>query len=90
MPSRRRAQHPARNCRFVTPVNKKTSQNPADVELWVIQTAGAKRWRCYAPLGGFELPSQGSGDLPQARAARAACFHAACAACRAVVGGRLC
>ncbi|GBF91033.1 bifunctional lysine-specific demethylase and histidyl-hydroxylase [Raphidocelis subcapitata] len=36
-----------------------------DVELWIIQTAGTKRWRCYAPLEGFELPSLSSGDLPQ-------------------------
>ena len=31
----------------------------------MLQTAGRKRWRCYAPLGGFALPNECSGDLPQ-------------------------
>lgn len=36
-----------------------------DVELWVLQTAGRKRWRIYEPLNGFMLPNNGSGDLDQ-------------------------
>ncbi|GIL85103.1 hypothetical protein Vretimale_9964 [Volvox reticuliferus] len=36
-----------------------------DVELFVCQTQGAKKWRLYKPLNGFELPSKCSGDLPQ-------------------------
>ncbi|KAI8475926.1 MAG: cupin superfamily protein-domain-containing protein [Monoraphidium minutum] len=36
-----------------------------DVELWVLQTAGSKAWRCYAPLDGFELPNASSGNLTQ-------------------------
>jgi lysine-specific demethylase/histidyl-hydroxylase NO66 len=34
-----------------------------DVELWVVQTAGRKRWRLYEPRAGFHLPSVPSGDL---------------------------
>ena len=36
-----------------------------DVEIFVCQTQGKKRWRLYAPLAGFQLPSQSSGDLPE-------------------------
>ncbi|GFH08325.1 JmjC domain-containing protein [Haematococcus lacustris] len=36
-----------------------------DVELWVCQTEGTKRWRVYAPLGGYPLPSQSSRNLRQ-------------------------
>ena len=36
-----------------------------DVELFVCQTQGSKRWRLYEPLDGFRLPSRPSGDLPE-------------------------
>ncbi|GLI67008.1 hypothetical protein VaNZ11_011104 [Volvox africanus] len=36
-----------------------------DVELFVCQTQGTKKWRLYKPVNGFELPSKCSGDLPQ-------------------------
>lgn len=36
-----------------------------DVELWVVQTAGTKAWRVYAPLDGYALPNQPSGDLDE-------------------------
>lgn len=36
-----------------------------DVELWVVQTSGRKRWRLYEPLNGYQLPNAGSGDLDQ-------------------------
>lgn len=35
------------------------------VEIFVVQTQGRKRWRLYAPVGGFPLPNQASGDLEQ-------------------------
>ena len=34
-----------------------------DVEIWVCQTEGSKRWRLYAPLMGLQLPSTPSPDL---------------------------
>ena len=34
-----------------------------DVEIWVCQTEGSKRWRLYAPLNGLLLPSTPSPDL---------------------------
>ena len=30
------------------------------------QTAGSKRWRLYAPVGGHLLPGASSGDLEEA------------------------
>ncbi|EFJ41937.1 hypothetical protein VOLCADRAFT_107490 [Volvox carteri f. nagariensis] len=36
-----------------------------DVELFVCQTKGSKKWRLYKPVNDFELPSKVSGDLPQ-------------------------
>lgn len=36
-----------------------------DVELWVVQTAGRKKWRLYEPTSGYKLPNQPSGDLDQ-------------------------
>ncbi len=36
-----------------------------DVEIFVVQTEGRKKWRLYAPLGGFELPSTPSTDLTE-------------------------
>mmetsp|Transcript_19114 Transcript_19114/g.53280 ORF Transcript_19114/g.53280 Transcript_19114/m.53280 type:complete len:526 (+) Transcript_19114:205-1782(+) len=36
-----------------------------DVEIFVCQTHGKKRWWLYQPLGGFQLPSHSSGDLPE-------------------------
>lgn len=36
-----------------------------DVELWVVQTAGKKKWRLYQPINGYQLPNQPSGDLEQ-------------------------
>lgn len=36
-----------------------------DVELFVCQTAGSKRWRLYAPVGGHALPGASSGDLDE-------------------------
>lgn len=38
-----------------------------DVELWVVQTAGTKKWRLYKNAGGYQLPNQPSGDLDQVR-----------------------
>lgn len=38
-----------------------------DVEIFVVQTSGVKRWKLYAPLGGYHLPNAPSGDLPQVR-----------------------
>ena len=38
-----------------------------DVELFICQTSGAKRWRLYAPLGGFDLPGESSADLDAAQ-----------------------
>ena len=37
-----------------------------DVELFVCQTAGSKRWRLYAPVDGHQLPGAASGDLEEA------------------------
>lgn len=34
-----------------------------DVEIWVCQTQGSKRWRLYEPLHGFQLPALPSPDL---------------------------
>lgn len=34
-----------------------------DVEIFVCQTEGSKRWRLYKPHKGFPLPNQPSGDL---------------------------
>lgn len=31
----------------------------------VVCMAGTKKWRVYEPLNGFQLPNQGSGDLPE-------------------------
>ena len=36
-----------------------------DVEIFVCQTEGSKRWRLYKPHKGFVLPSQPSGDLKE-------------------------
>ena len=36
-----------------------------DVEIFVVQTEGRKRWRLYAPLHGFALPSTHSNDLSE-------------------------
>ena len=38
-----------------------------DVELWVVQTTGKKKWRLYKPLGGYELPNADSGDLNEVK-----------------------
>lgn len=40
-----------------------------DVELWVVQTAGKKKWRLYKPVNAYQLPNQPSGDLEQVGAA---------------------
>ena len=37
-----------------------------DVELFICQTSGTKRWRLYAPRGGFRLPGESSADLDAA------------------------
>ncbi|KAF8073009.1 RIOX2 [Scenedesmus sp. PABB004] len=37
-----------------------------DVELWVVQTAGTKKWRVYDPTNGYALPNQPGADLDQA------------------------
>ncbi|KAK9820082.1 hypothetical protein WJX72_005919 [[Myrmecia] bisecta] len=37
-----------------------------DVEIFVCQTEGQKRWRLYKPVGGFKLPNECSGDLDPA------------------------
>lgn len=34
-----------------------------DVEIWVCQSQGSKRWRLYAPLNGLQLPATPSPDL---------------------------
>ncbi len=36
-----------------------------DVDIFVCQTEGSKRWRLYNPRKGFALPAQPSGDLPE-------------------------
>ena len=36
-----------------------------DVEIFVCQTEGSKRWRLYSFKKGFAKPSQSSGDLSQ-------------------------
>ena len=36
------------------------------MELFICQTSGSKRWRLYAPLGGFRLPGESSADLDAA------------------------
>lgn len=36
-----------------------------DVDLWVCQTEGRKRWRIYSPRKGYELPSVPSNDFAQ-------------------------
>ena len=36
-----------------------------DVDIFVCQTEGSKRWRLYNPRKGFALPVQPSGDLPE-------------------------
>lgn len=36
-----------------------------DVEIFVCQTEGSKRWRLYKPQKGFHLPNQPSGDLKE-------------------------
>ena len=37
-----------------------------DVEIFVCQTEGSKRWRLYNPVKAFALPAQPSGDLAEA------------------------
>lgn len=34
-----------------------------DVELWVCQAEGSKRWRLHAPYKGMQLPATPSADL---------------------------
>ena len=34
-----------------------------DVEVFVLQTEGRKRWSLHAPVAGFELPTGPSADL---------------------------
>ena len=36
-----------------------------DVDIFVCQTEGSKRWRLYNPRKDFALPAQPSGDLPE-------------------------
>ncbi|DBA73237.1 hypothetical protein WJX77_009828 [Trebouxia sp. C0004] len=36
-----------------------------DVDIFVCQTEGSKRWRLYNPRKGFALPAHPSGDLPE-------------------------
>ena len=38
-----------------------------DVDVFILQTEGSKRWTCYAPFEGHELPLRHSGDLPRDR-----------------------
>lgn len=37
-----------------------------DVDIFVCQTEGSKKWRLYNPRNNFALPAQSSGDLPEA------------------------
>ena len=36
-----------------------------DVELWVCQTEGSKRWRVYKSIEGYELPFASSKDFDE-------------------------
>ncbi|GAX75760.1 hypothetical protein CEUSTIGMA_g3203.t1 [Chlamydomonas eustigma] len=51
---------------YITPAKTQgLAPHHDDVELWICQTQGTKRWKLYAPLAGFELPNKPSQDLPQ-------------------------
>jgi hypothetical protein len=57
---------PTPPCSYLTPAGSQgLAPHHDDVELWVVQTSGKKRWRLYEPLNGFQLPNAGSGDLEQ-------------------------
>lgn len=52
--------------RYLTPAGSQgLAPHHDDVELWVVQTSGTKKWRLYEPLNGYSLPNAGSGDLEQ-------------------------
>ncbi|KAJ9531146.1 hypothetical protein QJQ45_000849 [Haematococcus lacustris] len=53
------------NAYLTPPSTQGLAPHHDDVELWVCQTEGTKRWRVYAPLGGYPLPSQSSRNLRQ-------------------------
>ena len=36
-----------------------------DVEVFILQTEGRKRWKLYPPLNGYALPATPSGDLDE-------------------------
>ncbi|CAL8464436.1 g3971 [Coccomyxa elongata] len=51
---------------YITPAGAQgLAPHHDDVEIFVVQTEGRKKWRLYAPLGGFELPSTPSSDLTE-------------------------
>ena len=52
---------------YLTPRGKQgLAPHHDDVEVFVMQTQGSKRWCVYAPLDGFELPAQPSPSLDPA------------------------
>lgn len=52
--------------RYLTPAGSQgLAPHHDDVELWVVQTSGTKKWRLYEPINGYNLPNAGSGDLEQ-------------------------
>lgn len=51
---------------YLTPANTQgLAPHHDDVELFVCQTQGCKKWKLYEPIKGFVLPNGPSGDLPQ-------------------------
>lgn len=51
---------------YLTPANTQgLAPHHDDVELFVCQTQGSKKWKLYEPIKGFVLPNGPSGDLPQ-------------------------
>ncbi|BDA49680.1 Ribosomal oxygenase 2 [Coccomyxa sp. Obi] len=51
---------------YITPAGAQgLAPHHDDVEIFVVQTEGRKKWRLYAPLGGLELPSTSSNDLSE-------------------------
>jgi ribosomal protein L16 Arg81 hydroxylase len=54
-------------CSYLTPAGSQgLAPHYDDVELWVVQTSGRKRWRLYDNVNGYMLPNASSPDFDQA------------------------
>ena len=65
IPHRKSCHTPASSSRIVTIFVQGLAPHHDDVEIFVCQTEGTKRWRLYKPRNGFSLPNQPSGDLKE-------------------------